>query len=80
MPVRVPNIINKKNMTFIYILEKCPLTLNTRRADVFFLINESIYVSYRLLHPQHLGGILSRLTLYRLSFDTLSEYPEPWLQ
>ena len=34
----------------------------------------------RLLHPQHLGGIWSVLTPYRLPFDTLSEYPEPWLQ
>ena len=53
--------------------------LNKRQADVFF-INENIHVSHMLLNPQHLGGILSGLTLYRLPFDTLSEYPEPWRQ
>ena len=31
----------------------------------------------RLLHPQHLDGILTGLTPYRLPLDTLSEYPEP---
>ena len=36
--------------------------------------------STRLLHPQHLGGVWSGLMPYRLPFDTLSEYPEPWLQ
>jgi hypothetical protein len=34
----------------------------------------------RLLHPPHLDGTSSGLTLYRLPFDILSEYPEPWLQ
>ena len=34
-------------------------------------------VSHRLLHPQHLDGIWSGLTPYRLPLDTLSEYPEP---
>ena len=34
----------------------------------------------RLRHPQHVGGIWSGLMPYRLPFDTLSEYPEPWLQ
>ena len=34
----------------------------------------------RLLHPQHLGGIWSGLMPYRMPFDTLIEYPEPWLQ
>ena len=34
----------------------------------------------RLLHPQHLCGIWSDLTPYRLPFDTHSEYPEPRLQ
>ena len=34
----------------------------------------------RLLHPQHLGGIWSSLMPYRLPFDTLSKYLEPWLQ
>ena len=38
----------------------------------------SVYT--RLLHPKHFGGIWSGLTPYRLPFDTLSEYPEPWLQ
>ena len=37
-------------------------------------------VKSRLLHPHHLGGIWSGLTPYKLPFDTLSEYPEPWLQ
>ena len=37
-------------------------------------------VESRLLHPQNLSGILSSLTPYRLPFDNLSEYPEPWLQ
>ena len=32
----------------------------------------------RLLHPQHLDGILTGLTLYRVPLDALSEYPEPW--
>ena len=34
----------------------------------------------RLLHPQHLHGIWSGLMPYRLPFDTLGEYSEPWLQ
>ena len=34
----------------------------------------------RLLHPQHLGGIWCGLMPYRMPFDTLIEYPEPWLQ
>ena len=34
----------------------------------------------RLLHPQHLGGIWAGLMPYRMPFDTLIEYPEPWLQ
>ena len=31
----------------------------------------------RVLKPQHLCGIWSGLTPYRLPLDTLSEYPEP---
>ena len=31
----------------------------------------------RLLKPQHLYGISSGLTPYRLPLDTLGEYPEP---
>ena len=34
----------------------------------------------RLLYPQHLHGIWSGLMPYRLPFDTLGEYSEPWLQ
>ena len=32
----------------------------------------------RLLHLQHLDGILTGLIRYRLPLNTLSEYPEPW--
>ena len=32
----------------------------------------------RLLHPQHLDGIWTGQTQYRLPYDTLIEYPEPW--
>ena len=32
----------------------------------------------RLLNIQHLYGIWTGLTPYRLRLDTLSEYPEPW--
>ena len=35
-------------------------------------------IKTRLLHPQHLNGILTGLTLYRVPLDPLSEYPEPW--
>ena len=41
---------------------------------------EGSWISNRLLHLQHLSGIWSGLMPYRLLFDTLSEYPEPWLQ
>ena len=37
-----------------------------------------IWADTRLLHPQHFDGILTRLTLYRVPLDPLSEYPEPW--
>ena len=39
-----------------------------------------MWIRIRLLHLQHLGGIWSGLMPYRLPFDTLSGYPEPWLQ
>ena len=32
----------------------------------------------RLLHPQHLDGIWTGQTQYRLPYAPLSEYPEPW--
>ena len=32
----------------------------------------------RVLNTQHLYGIWTGLTPYRLPLDTLSEYPEPW--
>ena len=31
----------------------------------------------KLLHPQHLDGILTGLTPYSVPLDPLSEYPEP---
>ena len=38
-------------------------------------VKQTVYS--RLLKPQHLYGIWSGLTPYRLLLDTLSEYPEP---
>ena len=35
-------------------------------------------IGIRLLHPQHLDGICTGQHPYRLPYDTLSEYPEPW--
>ena len=32
----------------------------------------------RLLHPQHLNGIWSGMTPYRVPLNILSEYQEPW--
>ena len=48
------------------------------RASSVYTLQERLHI--RLLHPQHLGGIWSGLTPYMLPFDTLIEYPEPWLQ
>ena len=47
-----------------------PLYNNPRRP-------KQMRVDSRLLKPQHLYGIWSGLTPYRLPLDTLSEYLEP---
>ena len=52
--------------------------IDTHEGSV--LSNRKKVLHTRLLHPQHLDGIWSGLKPYRLPFDTLSEYPEPWLQ
>ena len=43
---------------------------------VVYTVHCSLYT--RLLHPQHLDGILTGLTPYRVPLDPLIEYPEPW--
>ena len=35
-------------------------------------------VASRLLYPQHLNGIWTGPLQFRLPYDTLSKYPEPW--
>ena len=55
-----------------------PIRDNKEFKGVIGNVKGSTRANSRLLHPQHLDGILTGLTPYRLPLDTLSEYPEPW--
>ena len=55
----------------VYILKYGPIKYG-------HILRAHIWVYSRLLHPQYLDEILTGLTQYRLPFDTLGEYPEPW--
>ena len=80
-----PQVLHKKVRTFPLLRRQGPQNYAQERYSVQGLrlhVDAQLYLMLRsctrLLHPHHLDGIWTGQTPYRLPYNTLSEYPEPW--